>query len=323
MGESTTTNSAGTYLQHLKVGTLNCQGISDPYKRSSIFSLIRSKNLDVVVLQETNIKPHEENMVRVEWGGEEGNQFQCAFSNYAYDPLPGSDRRAFNRASGVAIFCCDHSSTISNIIFDTEGRYLAADLKVREECFRLVVVHIPHERGYLDEALENLHPRMYSENTHVPIIVVGDFNFVEHGRDRAGINAFRQMNKYDRKMAPKWKEFCDIYDLKDPRPTGDTTPRSMIQYSRAQSNIFSRIDRFYMSSGKITTHEYITYPSGADSDHDLVCATISMGNSRKWGPGRFKCNQEVHNNPDFTAEMKNMITVWNNEQLRLVAIYNL
>lgn len=57
-------------MSHFKVGTLNLNGARDVRKRSTLYELVKLKNIDVMFLQETHSDVCNEVDWKREWGGE-------------------------------------------------------------------------------------------------------------------------------------------------------------------------------------------------------------------------------------------------------------
>ena len=47
-------------LSVLRVGTLNCQGLNDFYKRHAVLDYLQNSSISIFFLQETKLKPEHE-----------------------------------------------------------------------------------------------------------------------------------------------------------------------------------------------------------------------------------------------------------------------
>jgi len=54
-------------LSSLRIGTLNCQGLNDKYKRMAVFDMFQNSDLSIVFLQETKLKPDCHYQYSEEW----------------------------------------------------------------------------------------------------------------------------------------------------------------------------------------------------------------------------------------------------------------
>ena len=72
----------GSY--NFRIGSLNIRGINKHSKRISTFNWIKSKNFDVMFLQETFSSKADENLWQSEWGGpifwSHGSKHSCGVS---------------------------------------------------------------------------------------------------------------------------------------------------------------------------------------------------------------------------------------------------
>ena len=53
----------------LRVGTLNCRGLRNKWKRLALFKSLREKKLDVICLQEAHINQNDSYTWERQWGG--------------------------------------------------------------------------------------------------------------------------------------------------------------------------------------------------------------------------------------------------------------
>ena len=71
----------------LHIVSYNCQGLNSVEKRSDVFQYLKSKNWDILCLQDTHFIESDEHVISSQWGGE------CIFNSFS------SNQR------GVAILC--------------------------------------------------------------------------------------------------------------------------------------------------------------------------------------------------------------------------
>ena len=149
-------------MNNIKIATFNCRGLNNPNKRAKVFESLKLKNLDVIVLTETNLTtlPKGRKWER-EWGG------RIIFS---YAPTTGS--------GVVILFNPNFSHTIIKFYSHFSGRIASVHIKFNNYDFKIIglylTAHPTRERLDLLETVETL------LQGNVDHMVIGDFNFVEN-----------------------------------------------------------------------------------------------------------------------------------------------
>lgn len=265
--------------QKIRIGTLNCGGFrKEKTKRKLIFDLARENQIDILILQETNIQSQEEKKIKIEWGGGP-TIFSASHENAPF--------------SGVAIFGASPEIQFDNPIYDSEGKLIATDVSARGDKFRIVNVHLPQTPNLssFEPILTELHALMQSP---LQTILGGDFNFVEDPTtDRHPIPR-RDRASY---LQTPWEHFKQVYNISDIIQNNNQK-----EFTREEDGVFSRIDRFY-TTPNIQTQNIQVKHVGV-SDHRLLRADFNFDRTKKRGKGRFKCNAKVHERPDFLQEVE-------------------
>ena len=128
--------------------------------------------------------------------------------------------------------------------------------------------------------------------------IIGDFNFVENDVDKGN-----GMRRRDKSITKQWQEFTTNADIVDPYRI--QCPRKKI-YSFIGPTGRSRIDRIYTSqenAKNITDIKYTTTPfTGA---HKIMTCTVQ--NEQKRGPGYWKMNSSILNDPQYIKEIEETV----------------
>ena len=110
-----------------RVGSLNIRGINKHTKRMATFNWIKSKQFDVMFLQETYSSKADENLWRSEWGGPafwcRGSKHSCGVSVLI--------RRGFDMDP-------------VEIIADPKGRFLIIKANVQGEMLCMINIYAPN-----------------------------------------------------------------------------------------------------------------------------------------------------------------------------------
>ena len=115
-------------------------------------------------------------------------------------------------------------------------------------------------------------------------MIIGDFNFVDHPKDRAG----HRLGTRDLKVQSFWEEFKNDLDLDDPFRVKYP---AKVQYSYVSQAGKSRIDRVYVSqhhAPHVIHYQYIHTPF---HDHKIQQFTLQQQQPR--GPAYWKLNVSV------------------------------
>ena len=102
---------SGTMLLYLKIATVNCRGIRDRAKRLAFFTHVKTLDVHVLCLQETNSKPQDQ----LAWQNDWGDKNQAVFNSNAE-----ISRKA---DAGTAILLNHSSLQFSNIRKDGGAGY--------------------------------------------------------------------------------------------------------------------------------------------------------------------------------------------------------
>ena len=273
----------------LKVGTFNCRGLNDFYlKERPYLSFFENCNLSIIFLQETKLKPENEEQYINEWYNK-----NCIFNS-----TPGGK-------SGTAIlFNTNAIKVISEPFIDIEGRVIAVDINIFGNVFHLVNSYGPNDYELKVPFLNRLYLYL---NTKIEnkIIWAGDHNIATDPiLDRHSTNLASDHGT---------TEFFDIlntFDLKDTCRTIHPN-KKFFTYRRGESK--SRIDKICVSEDcTIQTYyqEDICF-----SDHELVIAKICYTSHYKNGRGVWRNNTKYYSDPDFVQKFEEFFENSKNVQM--------
>ena len=160
----------GSY--NFRIASLNIRGINKHSKRISTFNWIKSKNFDVIFLQETFSSKADENLWQSEWGGpifwSHGSKHSCGVSilvrkGFDLDPV--------------------------QVVSDVSGRYIILKAEVQGETLYMINVYAPNtdkDKSVFFKQLHGVITQMgITRNEYV--IVGGDWNTIlDANIDKAG-----------------------------------------------------------------------------------------------------------------------------------------
>ena len=260
----------------LNVSTLNINGLNDDKKEMKLISLANYYKLDIIMLQEHNIKAGNSlNYVK---------QYFEVFMNYT-TCLKG----------GVAILISKRllPITILNQEMDYEGRVLSLKIKLGEKILQLLNVYAPSgssKRRERDMFFDNL--LYYLRHNVDNIIFAGDFNCITHVKDVSTMDKTA--------ISKKLGDLVKGIGLKDAANHNLVT-----EYTYIRTNYASRIDRMYVKSLFNHINSCNTVPV-AFSDHCMVIISVNLLKT-KTGKGMWKLNVSILNRNDVK---ENFIVLW-------------
>lgn len=203
------------------------------------------------------------------------------------------------RSKGVAILLNPKFHfQIEHFEWDNDGRLLVLDLKCNDTRFRILNVYAPNKNSERVLWLKHLRRWLCGSKN---LVVGGDFNFVENTAiDKIGGNSIYGDVGSD--IFCKYKQdFClfDPFRSKFPNKVETT-------WHSADNSIACRLDRFYLSASFSQKVENVVTSPVPDSDHSLVQLTVSLEDLQATGPGYWKCNTSILNDPDLMADMEQL-----------------
>ena len=119
-------------LSVLRVGTLNCHGLNDFYKRHAVLDYLQNSSISIFFLQETKIKPEHEIKYSREW-----NVGPCIFNS-----VTGRKSGTAVLLKGPGIRFCEGSK-----MMDIEGKVIAVDVEIFGSKFHVVNSYGPNASG--------------------------------------------------------------------------------------------------------------------------------------------------------------------------------
>ena len=164
--------------------------------------------------------------------------------------------------------------------------------------FQIVNLHAPNAGGGQTTSaqkhfFDNLDPYLQTNN---PLIVAGDFNYVE---DRTNDRLPPANHNMDRIGKMSFQQIKSTYRLRDPANDNDTIAP---YFTWERNSVFSRIDRIYIQNNiTVTSTDIVTIPS---SDHNMVKLRIQISSNQKRGKGHWTANTKIYQRDDFKEEIR-------------------
>lgn len=266
-------------MASLSITTININGLLDQNKRNIFFQYCKTKNFNVIFIQETHISTlHQIKEINSEWKGKTYWSF-------------GS-----SRSCGVGIlFNPNFNHNISSFYHDYEGRVIIVNCFFNNSNYRLINIYAPNKERARREFFLSLNRHL---GGRIPIFLGGDFNCVENvsldkigGSLKSGTIGTKEIHilKQDyglsdifRKLNPKAKQFT---------------------WHTPDNTVFCRLDRFYLNNIAAKNCIFSDITPTFLSDHSFVTITQKFYSSR-FGKSFWKCNTSILNDPKVVSEIQ-------------------
>ncbi len=268
----------------LKIFTANVRGLRDPGKQSLLRAM--STNADIIGLTETHTDAEL--------------SYSFSFSLFSH-PFSSIFTSASSSRLGVGFIYNTNKLRLISHTADPGGRYIVTNLELLSESlhFSCVIVYAP------DKAAERVAwisamPQWLPQG--VPLILAGDFNFVESLVDR-----FDGRPGGGLKGSSEFAEIVKIpYGLSDCGPfNGPSSDRKVTFLSNKSWT--ARLDRVYVTSHLMSHHLNTQIADVPISDHIPVVSQFDFREIRS-GSGYWKFNASMLHDSRFTGAVKEVIS---------------
>jgi exonuclease III len=273
-------------LFDLKICTQNIQGQGSKdkgKKLKKVSKIFKSKGYNVGFFQETHTDNSEADV----------KKWQKAFQmKQIYFTKLG------HRERGTAIVIdSEDSFRVEAELEDIEGRYFGVIGDHNDAHCLLLSVYAPYVEVDLKSFIRNtVYQKLEELGQKLPefIVIGGDFNLCLKQIDKeGGRNRLKESAVVETERLLERFKLIDIYRVRNPNTKCFT-------YEKLRPTILrERLDYFFISSNM---QDYITETKvykNTISDHDLVSLYIKGHNIITRGPGLYKFNNSLVNEPDF------------------------
>ena len=259
----------------LKVGSLNCQGLNDYYKRMTLFDSFKRSDVSILFLQETKLKPELEYEYVREWD----------IGESIFNSTVGSK-------SGTAILINNPAIKLlsGTKMVDIEGRVISVNIEIHGTIFHLVNSYGPNEGRLRVPFLNRLYLYL---NSNVPIIWGGDHNLTTNPR------VDRFPTKFDSDCGGRdVLDILNTFNMKD--ACRELYPNSSVfTFRRGTSR--SRIDKICVSEG-LLVRSYVQ--EDGFSDHELIKVGVQFETGFNRGPGVWRNNVKYYKEESFLEDFR-------------------
>ena len=278
-------NNKDFTFQHLKIASLNIQGLRDSRKRASVFRSVKREHIDIIALQETYLMEKDLNMLKNEWEG----------------TIHLSEGTVRSKGT-VTLFSKDIDASIIQEVFTSSGRLVISSLEVGGDMLFIVNSYAPtDDRSKIDfyHQLNSVIKQNINNEYLDNIIMMGDFNCTLNNRldiisgnyhNENTIKHF-QHNIEDLNLEDCWRLFNP----------------NIKEHTWKRRKIARRLDYLFASNSLLPFIKSCNIRSLGFSDHRAVIGDLEFYTFIR-GRGSFKMNVSILEENDFSRLIENTIT---------------
>ena len=260
--------------QGIRIATLNVKGrnLNKKSKWPMIATLMRKQRILILGLQETHLDEEEAEMVRK----------MCPKIELISNGISkGKEGIAFAINKELAN---DMTWSYTDLIV---GRATRLTIKVEEERgLNLILIYAPNDDNGKIVFFEKLKEKIDQEPEADNVVILGDFNSVEHELDRL------PHRKDERRVVDSWSKIKKGYNLIDGWRLHNELTKGYT-FIQPGTNSMSRIDRIYLNDNIYPYgYNWSHIDSAKLSDHELVAVDILRQKLPYIGKGLWRMNQD-------------------------------
>ena len=182
-----------------------------------------------------------------------------------------------------------------------QGRilYLSIRDSSRNTTHQISVVYLPTNKNLSLEIITDIVHilRLPTENDITNYMILGDFNFIDHEKDKKG-----GLSSKDKQLNQIWTPFVNEMDLVD--PFREQNPKRRVWSFLGTGR--SRIDRLYVHSTHTNDITNIKYTHTPFSGHKILSFVVKK--DIEWGRGYFKINTSIFEDEEYAKLVDETIT---------------
>ena len=187
--------------------------------------------------------------------------------------------------------------------WSADGRFLQCEFSFHDKIFRVVCVYAPNCNPARDLFFDGLHSRI---DPSIPTVLAGDFNAVfDRARDRRGPDPASLSGDSSPTLNHLFEASCviDIWRYLHPTTPGFT-------WTRWNGSLASRIDLFGVPFAWVPSVSSCSVYVCPFSDHRGLCLSLSVPDAVPPGPGYWKLNTSILDDPDYRQLVRDEWSAW-------------
>ena len=274
-------------MMALSIITINVNGLRDAVKRAGVVQWLQAllSPIDIVCLQEVHCTSVEE---CTRWFSSTG--LFCVVSS------------GFVHSFGCVVLYCPRLSLIGSWL-DADGRFVQCEFSFQAKLFRVACIYAPNRNPARDAFFSDVEVRV---DPSVPTLLCGDFNAVfDRLLDRVGSDPFDTARESSVAHSRLFSSCC-VFDIWCYLHLSSNS----FTWSRWNGLVSSRIDLFgvpFSWVSAVSACDILPFPF---SDHCAVHLSVSVPEAIVPGPGLWKLNLAVLDEPEYVTLISDFWAFW-------------
>ena len=269
--------------ENLTIFSQNCRGgLSVASKRRDLFQYVRSKQYNIICLQDTHVNKNLESFIKAEWG------YEAYFSSYTT-----------NSRGVMTLINNNFEQKVKRIKTDENGNFMILDMVIEDKEVTLVNIYGPNKDN--PQFYEQMKQKIEEfQNDHV--IICGDWNMIMD----VEMDSFNYVNINNPRARQSVLQLLDQENFIDPWRLMHENKKQYTWRRLNPTKKQARLDFFIIHE---SLFQYVTNTDiipGYRTDHSAIILKLKFQNNER-GKGYWKFNNSLLKDSQYIDKIKKII----------------
>ena len=269
--------------ENLTIFSQNCRGgLSVASKRRDLFQYVRSKQYNIICLQDIHVNKNLESFIKAEWG------YEAYFSSYTT-----------NSRGVMTLINNNFEQKVKRIKTDENGNFMILDMVIEDKEVTLVNIYGPNNDN--PQFYEQMKQKIEEfQNDHV--IICGDWNMIMD----VEMDSFNYVNINNPRARQSVLQLLDQENLIDPWRLMHENKKQYTWRRLNPTKKQARLDFFIIHE---SLFQYVTNTDiipGYRTDHSAIILKLKFQNNER-GKGYWKFNNSLLKDTQYIDKIKKII----------------
>ena len=269
--------------ENLTIFSQNCRGgLSVASKRRDLFQYVRSKQYNIICLQDTHVNKNLESFIKAEWG------YEAYFSSYTT-----------NSRGVMTLINNNFEQKVKRIKTDENGNFMILDMVIEDKEVTLVNIYGPNNDN--PQFYEQMKQKIEEfQNDHV--IICGDWNMIMD----VEMDSFNYVNINNPRARQSVLQLLDQENFIDPWRLMHENKKQYTWRRLNPTKKQARLDFFIIHE---SLFQYVTNTDiipGYRTDHSAIILKLKFQNNER-GKGYWKFNNSLLKDSQYIDKIKKII----------------